>query len=108
MEKRRGHGEGSVYQRKDKSGKLIPNSWVAQGTYDGKRKTFVGESRKEALTKMKEYENTQQAEEAKETPEVTFREFSEDWLQNVKKRTLKQASYYERIILCWKQVIITI
>jgi integrase len=48
MAKRRGHGEGSIYQRKD-------GRWVAVITIDetGKRKTFYGKTRGEVQEKLK-------------------------------------------------------
>jgi integrase len=47
MSKRRGHGEGSVYQRKD-------GRWVASMSLEGrKRKDFYGETKKEVLDQLK-------------------------------------------------------
>ena len=44
---RRGHGEGSIYQRKD-------GRWTAAITLeDHKRKTFYGRTRKEVQEKLK-------------------------------------------------------
>ena len=44
---RRGHGEGSIYHRKD-------GRWVASITLDGrKRKYFYGETRKEVQEQLK-------------------------------------------------------
>lgn len=44
---RRGHGEGSIYQRKD-------GRWAATITLEGqKRKTFYGKTRKEVQEKLR-------------------------------------------------------
>src|SRR5437763_16530308 len=51
---RRGHGEGSIYQRKD-------GRWAASITLEGrKRKTFYGKTRKEVQEQLKKALHEQQ------------------------------------------------
>jgi hypothetical protein len=46
--RKRGNGEGTIYQDQ-KSGR-----WVAQATIQGKRKSFYGQTRKQAQTKLRQ------------------------------------------------------
>jgi len=47
-EKRRGHGEGAIYQRAD-------GRWVARVVLpDGKRKSYYTKTRRDASTKLRE------------------------------------------------------
>lgn len=96
---RRGHGEGTIYQRSD-------GYWIGQITIgrndEGKqeRKTFSGKTEKEVIAKRNEYLYKQSRGELPKTNTVTLGEWMTTWLENYKKRTLRQTTYenYETLI----------
>ncbi len=98
-ETRRGHGEGTKYQRAD-------GYWIGQittgRTGEGKqeRKTFSAKSERDLVAKMKEYQYKQMRGELPKTNTVSLGEWMTTWLENYKKPKVRQTTYenYETII----------
>lgn len=84
---KRANGEGSIYLRES------DKKWVATAHIDGKRKSFYGDTQKEAVEKRKaalrEYEKGTLVKSSKQT----VREYLEYWLEEVHKPTLRISSY---------------
>lgn len=92
--KRRGHGEGTIYQRND-------GRWTAMITLENrKRKTFYGKTRKEVQEKLKIALREQQQGTLVTAPQQTVKQFLEDWLENTHKQNIRPRSHerYEQII----------
>ena len=86
-QKQRGHGEGSIYQRKD-------GRWVASLTLEGgKRKEFYGKTRKEAYEKLKKAQHQQQQGTLVTGSQQTVKQYLEQWLEQVHKPTIRLSSY---------------
>src|SRR2546423_10176654 len=86
-QKRRGHGEGSVYQRKD-------GRWVAEMTLeDGKRKPFYGKSKKEVQEKLRVAINEQRQGTLATGPHQKLKDYLEQWLEDVQRPTVRETSY---------------
>ena len=84
---RRGHGEGSIYQRKD-------GRWAATITLEGqKRKTFYGKNRKEVQEKLRVALNEQKQGMLVTGPQQTVKQYLEHWFEDVHKPTLRVSSY---------------
>jgi hypothetical protein len=84
---RRGHGEGSVYQRKDKR-------WVASITLVGrKRKYFYGETKKEVLEQLKTALHQQQQGTLVTGPQQKVEQFLTHWLETVQRPTMRVRSF---------------
>ena len=86
---RRGHGEGSIYQRKD-------GRWVASITLEGlgrKRKMFYGKTRKEVQEKLRVALNEQKQGTLATGPQQTVKQYLEHWLEDVHKPTLRLNTY---------------
>src|SRR5713226_5479125 len=84
---RRGHGEGSIYQRKD-------GRWAASITLENrKRKTFYGRTRKEVQEQLKTALHEQQQGTLATGAKQTLKHFLEQWLEEVQKPTVKESSY---------------
>src|SRR5436305_13993751 len=82
---RRGHGEGSIYQRKD-------GRWVASITLEGlgcKRKMFYGKTRKEVQEKLRVALNEQKQGTLATGPQQTVKQYLEHWLEDVHRPTLR-------------------
>ena len=87
MAKQRGHGEGSIYERKD-------GRWVASITLENrKRKYFYGETRKEVQEKLKVALHEQQQGTLATGPQQTVKQYLEHWLEEVHKPTLRLSTY---------------
>ena len=72
--KLRGHGEGSIYQRKD-------GRWVAEITLeDHSRKQFYGKSKKEVQEKLRHGIMQQKQGMLATGPQQTVEQFLESWL----------------------------
>jgi integrase len=94
MAKQRGHGEGSVYHRKD-------GRWAASITLEGRRrKTFYGKTRKEVQEQLKIALRDQQQGMLATGPQQTVKAYLEHWLEEVHKPTIHMSSYikYRRIL----------
>ena len=90
----RGHGEGSIYQRKD-------GRWAASITVEGfKRKTFYGKTRKEVQEKLKTALHQQQQGTLVTTPQQKVAQFLVHWLEDVHKHSVRPRTYerYEAMI----------
>jgi integrase len=92
-QKRRGHGEGTIYQRKD-------GRWVAEITLEnGKRKPFYGKTRKEAADKLYKALQEQKQGALITAPQQSLQAHMEHWLQ-VKRLQLKDGTYqYYRVYI---------
>jgi integrase len=89
--KQRGHGEGSIYQRKD-------GRWVASLPVDAgsrKRKYLYGKSRKEAHEKLHKALQEQKQGLLITGPQQTVRQFLEYWLEEVHRPRLRKSTYAE-------------
>lgn len=91
MAKRRAHGEGSIYQRKD-------GRWCAEisaGIVNGKirRKTIYGKTRKEVAEKMKIALLDQQQGINITAERITVAQFLDRWLEEVVKSTNRSRTY---------------
>ncbi len=84
---RRGHGEGSIYQRKD-------GRWTAALTLeDHRRKTFYGKTRKEVQDKLNAALHEQKQGMLSTGPQQTLRVYLERWLEQVCKPTMRPNTY---------------
>jgi len=92
-QKQRGHGEGSIYQRKD-------GRWAASITLEGgKRKTFYGKTRKEVQEQLKIALHEQQQGTLMTGPQQTVAQYLAEWLK-VHKQVIRPRSHerYEAIV----------
>src|SRR5215467_15778205 len=90
---RRGHGEGSVYRRKD-------GRWVASITLEHrKRKVFYGDTRKEVQEKLKVALREQQQGVLVTSPQQTMEQFLKQWL-DTRKPSVRIRTYekYETLV----------
>lgn len=91
---RRGHGEGSIYQRTD-------GRWAATISLEGgKRKTFYGKTRKEVQEQLKTALHQQQLGMLVATPQQKVEQFLTHWLEDVHKYAVRPRTYerYEVMI----------
>jgi integrase len=89
MAKQRGHGEGSIYQRKD-------GRWAASLTLEGgkrKRKTFYGKTRKEVQDKLNTALHAQKQGMLVTGPQQTLKQYLEHWLEEVHRPTIRAGTY---------------
>ncbi len=85
--KQRGHGEGSIFQRKD-------GRWVAQITLeDGRRKLLYGRTRKEVHDKLQKALYEQKQGTLLTGPQQTTRQYLEHWLEDVHKSSIRISTY---------------
>ena len=95
MAKRRGHGEGSIYQRKD-------GRWVAVITVDetGKRKYYYGDTRQEVQEKLKTALADQQRGTLVTARDQKLGDYMLGWLEEKKMQKVKASTIvvYESII----------
>ena len=94
--KLRGHGEGSVYKRKD-------GRWAASMTLeDHSRKYFYGETRKEAYEKLQKALHEQKQGTLLVGPQQTMKDYLEYWLEEVHKSKLRIGTYrsYRGVLNC--------
>jgi integrase len=84
---RRGHGEGSIYQRKD-------GRWVASVTLEHrKRKYFYGDTRREVQEKLKVALHEQQQGMLATGSQQLLKVYLESWLEQVYKPTVRPNTY---------------
>jgi integrase len=99
MAKRRGHGEGGIYQR-ESDGKWCAS--VDLGFVNGKRrrKIVYGETRKEVADKLKALHRDQAAGQAILTDRQTVEHYLDRWLETAVNphRRAKTANSYEQIV----------
>jgi len=85
--KQRGHGEGSIFQRKD-------GRWVAQITLeDGRRKPLYGKTRKEVHDKLQKALYEQKQGTLLTGPQQTIKQYLEHWLEDVHKSSIRISTY---------------
>lgn len=90
MARHRGHGDGSVYERKAKG------DWCAQLTLPtGKRKTIgYGRTKREAQTKLRAAQPLlQQGKLPYESTRLTLKEHLRHWLETVAKPSISYHTY---------------
>ena len=86
-QKQRGHGEGSIYQRKD-------GRWAASITLEGrKRKTLYGKTRKEVQEQLKVALREQQQGTLVTGPQQTMKHYLEHWLEEVHRTAVRFTTY---------------
>jgi len=84
---RRGHGEGSIYRRKD-------GRYAAAITLENrKRKTFYGKTRKEVQDKLNAALHEQKQGMLATGPQQLLKVYLEQWLEQVYKPSVKPNSY---------------
>lgn len=84
---RRGHGEGSIYQRKD-------GRWTASISLEGgKRKSFYGKTRKEVQEQLTKALHEKQQGTFITGPRQTIRQFLTYWLEDVQKPAVRIRTY---------------
>jgi integrase len=89
MAKRRGHGEGSIYQRKD-------GRWAASISLENRRrKYFYGETRREVQEKLKIALREQQQGMLATGPQQTLKAYLEQWVEQVYRPTVKPLTYQQ-------------
>jgi len=94
---RRGHGEGSIYQRKD-------GRWAASITFENhRRKTYYGRTRKEVQEQLKVVLHEQQQGTLVTTRQQTVAQYLSQWLENhqpsVRLRTYERYEQFVRLHL---------
>ncbi len=86
---KRGHGEGSIYRRKD-------GRWAASITLENhRRKTFYGKTRKQVQEKLKVAQHEQQQGMLTSGRQQTLRAYLEHWLEEVHRLTIHTSTYVE-------------
>ena len=91
---KRGHGEGSIYQRSD-------GRWAATITLEGrKRKTFYGKTRKEVAAKLNKAIQEQKQGILATGPQQTLEQYLTRWLEEVHRPTIRESTYlnYRRFL----------
>ena len=91
---RRGHGDGSIYQRQD-------GRWAASISLEGgKRKTFYGRTRKEVQEQLKKAQHEQLQGTLVTTPQQKVEQFLTHWLEDTHKQSIRIRTYerYEEIV----------
>lgn len=91
---RRGHGDGSIYQRQD-------SRWAASISLEGgKRKTFYGKTRKEVQEQLKKAQHEQLQGMLVTTPQQKVEQFLTHWLEDTHKQSIRIRTYerYEEIV----------
>ena len=91
---RRGHGDGSIYQRND-------GRWAASISLEGgSRKTFYGKTRKEVQEQLKTALHQQQQGTLVVAPQQKMETFLVQWLEDVHKHVVRPRTYerYEAMI----------
>lgn len=84
---RRGHGEGSIFQRKD-------GRWAASITLENrKRKYFYGQTRKEVQEKLRVAINEQKQGFLAVGPRQTLKQYLDYWLEEAHRSAIKDATY---------------
>ena len=99
---RRGHGEGSIYQRKD-------GRWTASLTLeDGKRKSFYGKSYKEVEEKLRVARNEQKQGTLATGPQQTLKSYLWYCLEDVHKHRIRIGTYEEYRTILNKHLLPTL
>jgi integrase len=97
---RRGHGEGSIYQRK------TDGRWVASITLeDRRRKVFYGKTRNEVQEKLKIALYEQKQGTLATGPQQTLKVYLDQWLEQVHRPAVRIASYISYRTILDKHII---
>lgn len=91
---KRGHGEGSIYRRKD-------GRWTAEISLEGRKSKFLyGKTRKEVQEKLKTALYEQQQGMLVTGPQQKVGQFLSHWLEDVHKQSIRPRTYerYEEIV----------
>jgi integrase len=94
MSKHRGHGEGTICQRKD-------GRWCAALTLqNGRRKFFYGQTKKEVTDKLIVAQRDLQHGIAPANEKLTLKQYLNDWIEGSAKSSLRPRSYerYKEIV----------
>jgi integrase len=83
---RRGHGEGSIYQRKS------DGKWVAYLRVNGKKKYFYADTRKAVADKLRKAQREVDQGMVATGPKQTAKQYLEAWLE-MRKTTLKVTTH---------------
>ena len=87
---RRGHGEGSIYRRKD-------GRWAASIALEGrKRRTFYGKTRKEVQDKLNEALHQKKTGALVTGPRQTVRQYLTYWLEEVHKLEVRISTFVDQ------------
>ena len=97
--KRRGHGEGSIFGRKD-------GLWVARVTLEGgKRKDFYAKSRREAAAKLKVAQKAVDDGLSLDSDKQTVAQFLEKWLSASVKPSTRHKTFTTYESLCRTSIV---
>jgi integrase len=97
--RRRGRGEGSVFQRKD-------GRWVVQVELgDGKRKQFYVTSQGEGIKKLREVQHELEQGTLPTGPQQTVKQYLEFWLEEVHRPTIRVSTYVKYRVFVYKHFI---
>ena len=93
MAKRRGNGEGSIYQRKDRR-------WVGAMTVDGKQRSFYGKTQREAREKLDSARRARASGLPMPSGSDTVGAYLPRWLEEVARPNIGRSTYvnYEGMI----------
>ena len=95
----RGHGEGSIYRRKD-------GRWVAVITIEGNgRKYYYGDTRKEVQEKLKTVLHEQQQGILATGRQQKLGTYVTGWLENTHKLAVRESTYYQYKIVIERHII---
>jgi integrase len=98
-EKRRGHGEGAIFQRKD-------GRWVARVTLpDGTRKDYYAKTRREAADKLKGAQRSAEDGVDLSADRVTVAHFLDTWLSSSVKPSVKVKTFTTYESLCRTAIV---
>lgn len=90
--RRRGNGEGAIYQR-ESDGKWCASVDLGYGNGKRKRKVIYGETRKEVAAKLKALHRDQAAGVNLTPQQQTVKQFLENWLEETVKRQVRVRTY---------------
>ncbi|MFT4040963.1 MAG: tyrosine-type recombinase/integrase [Thermomicrobiales bacterium] len=98
--RRRGHNEGAIYQRSS------DGRWVGTLSLpNGKRKSFYGETRKEAADRMKQAQRDQENGIDLSAAALTVSMYLERWLRDAVKDSVKAKTYIDYESICRVRVV---
>jgi hypothetical protein len=98
--RRRGHNEGAIYQRSS------DGRWVGTlSLSNGKRKSFYGETRKEAADKMCQAQRDQENGLDLSATTLTVATYLERWLRDAVRDSVKAKTYIDYESICRVRVV---
>jgi integrase len=102
--KRRGRGEGAIFQRAD-------GQWVATVSlgykHDGKRRrrTVYGATKEEVAKKLRKLQTKADAGRLRDADRLTLSEYLTAWLENTVKGKVREATYLRYKVVVERQII---